>query len=279
MANNNVTTYQRKARTRKALSAAEKKLRDDKRKATNKKAQTKFFKNNKRFILVTRKMHRFILDVVKAIRLSNNNQTSLLLQFEDQLDKWEKIVVGDNGGFTRLQSILICYTNATSVINSGRFLEKGMSPRVIPLCAFQGAKTFFEASRILSWRIEAAPAQPLIDNFCSLSTQDAVNIRPSLVLFTALLTTFCSSFPFPKKYQRDFNLEKIVFGSGCAFGDEEDLGEGVNQITFRRNHVPRNPEEDEDEELDKMEGDYGDLFGSSDELTDAGGEDDDSDSE
>ncbi|KAL0582318.1 hypothetical protein ABG067_007831, partial [Albugo candida] len=255
---------QRNKKTAKTLSEEEEKIRDDKEKTRISKAQTTYYVNHKRFILGSTKMERFKYAVVDAIRLANKDQYSLLLQFEVELMKWKGIVLEEGGGFSLLQSIIICYTYATTVIISDRFLENEISPRIIPLCSFSGAKLFFEENRILFWRIEAAPAQSLINKFCKLSVGHARVVRPALVLFTALLVTFSPKFPFEEKFEQTFDLRHFVCGTGFAAGDEDDLGEEVNQATFR-NVAPTNPAEDDEAMEDEV--DVGDLFCSDDENT------------
>lgn len=235
----------------------------DKKRESDRKAQRKRYQNVKERVLLEKKMKRFQQDVAKAIRFSNQDRTALLLQFEDQSEKWGKFsLIGGKVKLQPLESFVLAYTFATSVIVSQRFLEFGISPRIVRMGYFPGASQFFTEKNLLYWRIEAPVSQRLIDGYCKLSESQAKVFRPALVLFTALLTTFLPVFPF-KEFTPSFGLARIVPGSsfGLTVGEEDDLHRLTNEVTYRPNHVPKKPEEDEDEE----EEDYGDLFGSEDE--------------
>ncbi|KAL0582398.1 hypothetical protein ABG067_007750 [Albugo candida] len=272
---NNIKSQRKK--TVKVLSEEEKQIRAEKQKTRHAKANKTYYQNKKRYINGSGKMHRFKTDVVNAIRLSNSDQMSLLLQFEMELVKWKSFVLGDGGSFTLLQSIILCYAYATTVITCNRFLEFDIAPRIVYIGFFSGAKAFFEKCRILFWRITAPPAQDLVNRFCSLSGVESRKFRPALVLSTALLVTFCSTFPFEEKYMVSFELREFLCGSGFGAGDEDDLEESVNDSTLRLNHTPTDPAQDE--EFMNDEEDYGDLFDSDDEVSGDDDEEEDDSSE
>ncbi|KAL0582443.1 hypothetical protein ABG067_007695, partial [Albugo candida] len=205
-------------------------------------------------------MNRIKEAVGEEIRLANNDRKSLLLRFEKELKKWQMFK------FSILQAMVVSYAYATSAIVSKRILEFNMKPRIVHLCHFEGARDFLKENSILSWRVEAPPAQRLINKFCLLEENKLKTLRPSLALITALFATFCDKFPFEAKYEPHFELKTLVIGSGVAVGDENDLGKEVNEATYRQNHVPTNPMDDDQFEVEKPEV-YGDLFGSADEAT------------